>query len=387
MYPNLYYAFKDLFGIEISFLRFINSFGFFVAIAFILCAVVLTRELKRKEKQGLLFPQKEKIITGKPASAGELILNFLIGFLFGYKLIGTVFLDESVTADTQEFLFSSQGHWPTGIILGLLLAFLKWQEKNKQKRPKPEEKLEEIWPHQRVGDMVIFAALFGFAGAKIFHNLENWDKFVEDPMGNLLSPDGLTFYGGLICAAFAIWYYARKKGIGIWHLNDAIAPGLMLAYAVGRIGCQVSGDGDWGIENTAPNPFSFLPDWMWSYTYPHNVNDMGDPIPGCVGRYCHELRHPVFPTPFYETVMGLILFGVLMLVRKKMTIPGTLFSLYLIFNGIERFLIEKIRVNTTYSIFGFHPTQAELISSGLVIAGIVLWWYRRKTAANASPRI
>ena len=73
----------------------------------------------------------------------------------------------------------------------------------------------------------------------------------RDPMGSLFSFSGLTFYGGLICAALAIWWYARKHGIGFWQLNDATAPGLMLAYAIGRIGCQVSGDGDWGILNSA----------------------------------------------------------------------------------------------------------------------------------------
>lgn len=379
MYPNLYFAFKDLFGVEWKFLRFVNSFGFFVALAFIGAAVVLTRELKRKEREGLLHPKEEKIVVGKPAGIGELLLNFIIGFLFGYKLLGTLFLDAAITENTQEYLFSSQGHLLSGLFLGAVLAFFKWQEKNKQKLKQPEERLVRIWPHDRVGDLVIFAAIFGFAGAKVFHNLENWGEFVQDPIGALFSPSGLTFYGGLICAAAAIWYYARKNNINIWHLNDAAAPGLMLAYAVGRIGCQVSGDGDWGIVNKTPNPYSWLPDWMWSYTYPNNVNGEGIPIPGCVGQYCNELANPVYPTPFYETVMGLLIFAVLMLMRTKLKVPGTLFAVYLILNGVERFLIEKIRVNTTYDIFGFHPTQAELISSGLVIAGIIVYIVRKRT--------
>ena len=135
--------------------------------------------------------------------------------------------------------------------LGLLFAGLKWREANKQKLAKPEERIIRVWPHDRVGDIIIFGALFGFIGAKIFDNLENWDRFIKDPIGNLISPSGLTFYGGLICAALAIWWYAKKHNIGFWHLNDAAAPSLMLAYAVGRMGCQVSGDGDWGILNSA----------------------------------------------------------------------------------------------------------------------------------------
>lgn len=212
--------------------------------------------------------------------------------------------------------------------------------KNKQKLSTPEERTIRIWPHDRVGDLVIFAAVFGFLGAKLFHNLENWDELVSDPLGSLLSFSGLTFYGGLICAALAIWWYARKHGIGIWHLNDAAAPSLMLSYAVGRIGCQVAGDGDWGIINSAylsnpegkslpasgaqfqsalqaNNDFfvrtfgsmdkvehlsfkgpTYLPDWMFGYAYPHNVINEGIPLTDCTGQYCAYLPIPVFPTPF-----------------------------------------------------------------------------------------
>jgi prolipoprotein diacylglyceryltransferase len=98
--------------------------------------------------------------------------------------------------------------------------------------------------------MVILAALLGFLGAKIFHNLENWNEFWKSPVEALLSFSGLTFYGGLICATVAIIWYARKHRIAVRHLADSIAPALMLAYAIGRIGCQVAGDGDWGIPQT-----------------------------------------------------------------------------------------------------------------------------------------
>lgn len=369
MYPNLYYAFKDLFGVNWTGLRFVNSFGFFVALAFIGAAWTLTLELKRKSQQGLLHYEEQKIVIGQPASTSSLLLNFILGFLLGYKIIGA-FLSKA--ENPQEFIFSSQGNWIAGILLGGLFAFIKWYEKNKQKLAKPEERVIRIWPHDRVGDLVIFAAIFGFAGAKIFHNLENWNELMRDPVGSLLSFSGLTFYGGLICAAVAIWWYAKKHHIGFWHLNDAAAPGLMLAYAVGRIGCMVAGDGDWGIVNNKPNPFSWLPDWMWSFRFPHNVIGEGVQIPGCVGQYCAQLPEPVYPTPFYETIMCLILFAFLWSIRKKIKVPGILFSIYLIVNGIERFFIEKIRVNTKYDIDGFHPTQAEIISFLMVITGVVL---------------
>jgi len=427
MYPNLYYAFKDLFGLEWPKLKMINSFGFFVAWAFLAAAWILTLELKRKQRAGLLHAEEVKIIVGKPASMGELLMNFLLGFLLGFKIIGLFVSSSPLASDPQQFIFSAEGNWPIGILLGLALAGWRWIERNKQKLARPEERIIRIWPHDRVGDFVIYAALFGFLGAKIFHNLENWDEFVANPVEALLSFSGLTFYGGLICATLALWWYARKHKIGFRHLADAAAPGLMLAYAIGRIGCQVAGDGDWGILNSAyittpqstiqlADPASFqatlqqnsnyylsalpvdsladvqhksvkapgwLPKWMVAYHYPHNVINEGVPIEGCAQpQYCSQLPIPVFPTPFYETVAGLLLFAFLWSIRKKMKVPATLFAVYMVVNGIERFFIEKIRVNTTYSILGIHPTQAELISAGLILGGIALYfWLTRKAAA------
>jgi prolipoprotein diacylglyceryltransferase len=426
MYPNLYYAFKDLFGISLPFLRFVNSFGFFVALSFVAAAVTLTRELMRKEREGLLQYQEELLWIGKPASPIELTLNFILGFLLGFKLIGLFTANHLQTDNVQEFLLSSQGNLPAGLAVGILLAGLKWYEKNKQKLPQPQEKKVRIWPHDRVGDLTIYAFIFGFLGAKIFNSLETWNDFIRDPISSLISFSGLTFYGGLICAALAIWYYARKHGIGFWHLNDAAAPGLMLAYSVGRIGCQVAGDGDWGIPNSAymtdaaaktapanPGDFtrilqqykevylpqfgsldkvphlaakapSFLPDWLFAYPYPHNVISEGVRMADCNGQYCSVLPIPVFPTPFYETLVCLGLFFVLWSLRKRLRVPGSLFAIYLILNGIERFFVEKIRVNSKYDIFGFHPTQAELISACLVIAGVWILAARTRKPNSSS---
>jgi phosphatidylglycerol:prolipoprotein diacylglycerol transferase len=426
MYPNLYYAFKDLFGHAPKFLQFVNSFGFFVALAFIGAAVIISKELMRKEKEGSLQGTDEVIIVGKPASMAELALNFLLGFVLGFKILGLFFSDSPLATNPQDYIFSKEGSWLAGLLLGFLFLGLKWWEKNKQKLPEPQEKKVRIWPHDRVGDLTIYAAIFGFLGAKIFNSFETWSDFVRDPMGSLLSFSGLTFYGGLICAALAIWYYAKKHKIGFWQLNDSAAPALMFAYAVGRIGCQVSGDGDWGIPNIAyttgadgklieatreqtasgvmetsnasllhggtlgnlPHGYlrapSFLPDWLFAYSYPHNVINEGVKIPACDGLYCSHLPVPVFPTPIYETLVCLGLFFLLWALRKRFAIPGTLFAFYLIINGIERFFIEKIRVNSKYDIFGWHPTQAEIISALLVISGATLWIILKRKHNNPS---
>lgn len=373
MYPNLYYAVKDLFGFEITGLKLINSFGFFVAIAFIAASAVLSAELKRKEKEGLLIHEEEKMIVGAPASLQELLLNFLLGFIFGYKIIGA-FVVPSALNDPQSFILSTNGSAPVGILVGIFFLILKWYEKNKVKLPKPEEKTFKIWPHDRVGDIVLYAAIFGFLGAKIFHNLENWGEFVKDPIGNLIAFSGLTFYGGLICATIAIIYFARKHKIGVVHLADAMAPTMMFAYAIGRVGCQVSGDGDWGIVNNNPKPFAWMPDGLWSSVYAHNVIGEGVPIKDCVGQYCNQLPMPVYPTALYEVIACLLLFCVLWFLRTRIKVAGRLAALYLMFNGIERFSIEQIRVNTKYVDLPFQPTQAEIIALVLFLGGVFLWW-------------
>ena len=384
MYPNLYYAFKDLFGVDFPPLRFINSFGFFVAIAFLVAAALLSKELRRKSRAGLLQPTEEQIMVGQPASIGELVFNFILGFILGYKILALFFLSSGATQDPQTFIFSTMGNWPLGIGMGVLFAGLKWWEKRKHQLPKPEKRTVRIWPEDRVGEITILALIFGLIGAKLFDIFENWGDFLKHPSDYILSPAGLTFYGGLICAAISIIIYARRNKIPVRHLADAVAPPLMIAYAVGRIGCHVSGDGDWGIVNRNPKPFNWLPDWIWSYSYPHNVNEAGVQIPGCVGKYCNQLPEAVFPTSFYETIVCLILFGILWSLRKKLKPFGAIFALYLILNGIERFFIEKIRVNNRLYVFGFQPTQAEVISIFLILTGIGLWIYLAKKY-NSTP--
>src|SRR5689334_17372335 len=101
MYPNLYYAFKDIFGVEWNHLKVFNSFGFFVAIAFIAATVVLAKELRRKERNGLFVYTEETIMVGKPATIADLLINFILGFLLGYKIIGLFTADAEVVKDPQ----------------------------------------------------------------------------------------------------------------------------------------------------------------------------------------------------------------------------------------------------------------------------------------------
>src|ERR1700744_4891179 len=97
MYPNLYFAIKDLFGISLPFLHFVNSFGFFVALSFIAAAVTLTKELMRQEREVLLSYREEMVLIGKPSSPTELTLNFVMGFILGFKLVGLITADSALT--------------------------------------------------------------------------------------------------------------------------------------------------------------------------------------------------------------------------------------------------------------------------------------------------
>ena len=429
MYPILYYVFKDWFGVEWNGLKILNTFGLMVALAFVAAAIVLSSELKRKEKLGLLQPSEETIVVGKPATIFDLVFNAIVGFIFGAKLLGLL-INKAPEVSTQDYIISTSGNLIGGILMAIILVGIKWYDKNKQTLKTPERRTVRIWPHDRVGDIVIIALIFGILGAKLFDNFEHWDEFMADPIGKLFSVSGLTFYGGLILAAIAVCWFAYKKGIKINHLVDSAGPCLMIAYAVGRIGCQVAGDGDWGIPNSAyksdaygnlslaaPGDFektlqsnstyflegkvadstgksvfvtdrtypslaevphksiagvSFLPKWLFAYSFPQNVNNDGVVIPGVTDEHYSVLPQPVFPTSLYETILCTFLFLILWSIRKKITTPLIMFGIYLILNGLERFLIELVRVNKSYNVSTFSFSQAQQIALMLILGGIGL---------------
>jgi len=370
VYPTLTDLLKDLFGIYIPLP--VQTFGLLLGISFGFAAYTLFLELKRKENAGLLpdVPTKETI--GLPASTSELLSSAIFGFITGYKLIYIISGYQEFVNDTQGVLLSAEGSLPGGIFGALIFIYIRYREKENTRLPEPETRDVILKPHQLTGNITMIAALAGIVGAKIFHNLENLDEFERDPIGALMSFSGLTMYGGLICGAGAVLWYGMKNGIKPLHLCDAAAPGIMLAYGTGRLGCQLAGDGDWGIVNLNPKPdwLSWLPDWAWAYNYPRNVISEGIPIPGCEGRHCMMLPDAVYPTPLYEAVICIALFFVLWGMRKRMQTAGMIFFIYLLLNGIERFFIEKIRVNTKYHISGHAITQAEIISSALILIGI-----------------
>lgn len=411
MYPTIFHVFYDWFGVEWHGLKLLNSFGFFVALAFVFGSWTMNRELRRK--QPLFEMEKRKQIIGVKVKWNEVLINGVIGFIVGWKIIwlfsnsSELFKPGSLP---QEHIFSWQGYPLMGLLIGAGFAAWKYWEYKKHELPEPQEKVIDFEKWQYTGTITLVAAASGIAGAKFFHLFENpteFFQFFKDPtLENFLS--GLTIYGGLICGGVVVWLWTRRKKIPTFHMMDSAAPGLILAYGIGRIGCHVSGDGDWGIANAADKPgwLSWLPDWLWSYEYPNNVNGVlsrteapfaggyrgvpiteSDPWPIYDG-YGTYLDPGVFPTPVYETTLAVLTFALLWYLRKRIRIPGMLFAIYLIFNGVERFFVEKIRVNNKLEFwqehFGLEVTQAEIISTCFVLGGIgfaiFLWKFKDKLA-------
>jgi phosphatidylglycerol:prolipoprotein diacylglycerol transferase len=186
-----------------------------------------------------------------------------------------------------------------------------------------------------------FAALIGgLIGARLNFIIENYDSVKDDLLGNIFTGSGLVWYGGAIGGALAVFLWAWWRGFLTLALLDLAAPALALGYAVGRCGCQLSGDGDYGKAWDGP----------WAMAYP----DGTEPI-----------DTPVHPTPVYETLaMGLIAL-VLWRLRDRLT-NGLLFALYLLLAGAERFLVEFLRRNDDVAL---GLTQAQLISLVMMVAG------------------
>jgi phosphatidylglycerol:prolipoprotein diacylglycerol transferase len=219
-------------------------------------------------------------------------------------------------------------------------------------------------------EITLLAIVFGIIGSKLFHLFENWDAFLQDPVGMAFSPGGLTFYGGLILATLAIWIYARRKKIPFPVIADATSPSLILAYGIGRIGCHLAGDGDYGIPTSLP--------WGTDYsngTVPPSVMFRGTDIAKHFPNGIVPDNTPLHPTPIYEFLAAVLIFYVLWWLRKKDWSDGKLFMIYLVFAGIERFLVEIIRLNPRL-LYGL--SEAQLISIVMIVVGSLGFIYLTK---------
>lgn len=202
-------------------------------------------------------------------------------------------------------------------------------------------------------DMILYGYVGGWIGARLFLIPTGWDYFVKEPFGFLLSGSGWVWYGGVIGGALAVALLCRRRGVPFIVAADIASPGLAVGLAIGRIGCQLSGDGDYGVPTNLP----------WGMSYPDGVVPTTD---------------RVHPAPVYEMVACFGIFGYLWSRYRPELAAGDLFGRYLVLSGIVRFLIEFVRRNPAWLI---GLTTAQWISVGCIAAGV--WLVRRRVAPQA----
>ena len=191
-------------------------------------------------------------------------------------------------------------------------------------------------------EIVVGAAIGGFLGARIYYLVEHWGE----PGEGLFSGSGLVWYGGVAGGVIGVILIATWKRIPLGVMANAAAAPLALAYVIGRIGCQLAGDGDYGSATSLP----------WGMSYPDGT------VPTT------EIVHP---TPIYESIAMLVVFWVLWRFRGRLTAGWSLFGLYLVLAGVERLLVEFVRA-TPVTFAGM--TTAQVISVVFILIGIPLVW-------------
>jgi phosphatidylglycerol:prolipoprotein diacylglycerol transferase len=203
---------------------------------------------------------------------------------------------------------------------------------------------------------VFWAAVGGILGSRLWAVAEDWRSFLDHPGGMLFSGAGFVWYGGLLGGTIAVSWVIWRHKLPWLRAVDAIAPGLALAYGIGRIGCQLAGDGDWGTVSDLP----------WAMAYPNAIVGWDYP-PGV----------RVHPAPVYETLMHVGIFAALWSIRKRPLADGTVFWWYLILTSLARFVVEFVRINK-FTILGLTHPQAVSV----VLIAIGAW---RLLAGSAEP--
>lgn len=206
---------------------------------------------------------------------------------------------------------------------------------------------------------VFAAAIGGLIGARLLFIIEEWSNFLAAPMNYIFTGAGFTWYGGLLGGTIAVSWVVRRNKISWLDGADISAPALAIGYGVGRIGCHVAGDGDWGSITDVP----------WGVAYTNAIIGWVDPMTGIP--YPPGTR--VHPTPIYEFLESLLVFGVLWSVRHKGYAPGTVAWLYMILAGFARFSVEFWRINPPVAL---GLSEAQWFSLALMLIGLVMLLHR-----------
>lgn len=208
-------------------------------------------------------------------------------------------------------------------------------------------------------DLILYAYVGGLVGARLFLVFTHWQVFVEDPFSFLLSGSGWVFYGGLIGGTLAVLIGVWRQGIPLDAVADAGGPAIAIGQTVGRLGCQLAGDGDYGVPSNLP----------WAMSYPHGVVPTID---------------PVHPTPIYEAALYFAIFLFLWR-RRGQFLPGEPLGIYLVLASGARFLVEFVRLNTVYAL-GLTVAQWTSLALMVVGAGLILWLRQRSRSGLVQAR-
>lgn len=194
-------------------------------------------------------------------------------------------------------------------------------------------------------------------GAKIFHIFENFDEFMSSPTSMIFSGAGLSVYGGFVLSFVSAIVVIKKNRENVLKIFDTTSPAMALGYAIGRLGCHASGDGCYGIPS----------DSLLSVAYPNGI------VPITVN---------VLPTPLFESFASFLFFLILMRLRKHELKTGMIFFIYLVMNGLARFMVEYIRLNPVTSL---KLTQAQVVAVCFIIIGIAGLVFLRKKDSGLRP--
>jgi phosphatidylglycerol:prolipoprotein diacylglycerol transferase len=217
----------------------------------------------------------------------------------------------------------------------------------------------------RVFEIVVAAGVGGFVGARIYYLVQHWTEVKSSLGSHLVSGSGFTWYGGLIGGFLLVVLVMRLRKVPLGLVANAVAPSLAAGYAIGRIGCQLSGDGDYG-------KVSHFHTWLLAEAYPHGT------VPTPPG-----IR--VYPTPIYEIVVMLMVAWVLYRMARKVQPGWYVFGWFLILSGVERFAIEFIRRNPVIAL-GLRAPQWVALGS-IAIGAVVVYVTRKRPAVRAPARL
>lgn len=216
--------------------------------------------------------------------------------------------------------------------------------------------------------MVLWAAIGGLGGSRVFSIFDDWQGFVAHPLAFVFTGAGFVFYGGLLGGFLTVTIFIRRRHLSWLRVSDAIAPGLAIGQSIGRIGCLLAGDGDWGTPTTLP----------WGMRYPNAIIGWDS----WVRANGLPLDVRVHPAPIYETLGYGAVFLLLWSMRRPRHADGMILWWYLLLSGTVRFLVEFVRVNPRIA---FGLSEAQWISLGLIVVASVLIWRWTETEPMPAP--